>query len=48
MFGNKACPDCGGTQLYEGPSGGISTNIKCASCGHWFNVSPFTVERINR
>lgn len=33
------CTYCGGTQWYEGPTGGISTNIMCANpeCGHWFN-----------
>lgn len=36
------CPDCGGDGFYEGPSGGLSTNIKCANpeCGSEFNVTP--------
>lgn len=34
------CPDCGGEGFLEGPSGGLSTNIKCATCGHRFNVTP--------
>lgn len=37
------CPDCGSTKgFYEGPSGGISTNIFCANdaCGAGFNVTP--------
>jgi hypothetical protein len=34
------CPDCNKKQdFYEGPSGGLSTNIKCAE-GHRFNVTP--------
>jgi len=31
------CPNCGGADWYEGPSGGISTNIMCRDCGHWYN-----------
>jgi len=33
------CTYCGGTKWYEGPSGGMSTNILCANpeCRHWFN-----------
>jgi len=43
----KCCPDCGSTSFYEGPSGGISTNVMCAGCKHRFNFSlPFSVERI--
>ncbi len=34
------CPDCGSEDFREGPSGGISTNIMCASCNHWFNTTP--------
>lgn len=35
------CPDCGKkTDFYEGPSGGMSTNIFCAQCGHGFNITP--------
>ncbi len=46
--GFKACPDCGSTKFYEGPHGGMSVNIKCAGCGHRFNVmGPFGVERIS-
>jgi len=35
------CTYCGGTEFYEGPSGGLSTNILCANpeCRHWFNHS---------
>ena len=46
-FEYKCCPDCGSTEFSEGPSGGLCTNIKCCSCGHWFNISPFTFERIH-
>ena len=33
------CTYCGGTEFYEGPSGGMATNILCANpeCRHWFN-----------
>lgn len=34
------CWDCGCTQFYEGPSGGMSTNIQCAKCGSEFNSDP--------
>jgi hypothetical protein len=36
------CTYCGGTEFYEGPSGGMSNNILCANkeCRHWFNYTP--------
>lgn len=45
LFGEKSqqdelkCSYCDGTKFYEGPSGGMSTNIMCAdpACEHWFN-----------
>jgi len=42
------CPNCGGNQWYEGPSGGMSINIKCANprCGLWFNHTPFGLDYI--
>jgi hypothetical protein len=41
------CPDCGATDFYEGPSGGMSVNIMCAKCSSWFNhMGPFGIERI--
>ncbi len=43
----QVCPDCGKWDFYEGPSGGMSTNIYCGNCGSWFNDSgPFGIERI--
>ena len=33
------CPDCGGQSWYDGPCGGMSQNIKCGTCGHWFNFA---------
>lgn len=33
------CPDCQQQNLYTGPSGGMSTNIACGSCGNEFNFS---------
>ena len=43
------CLDCGGQEWYDGPSGGMSQNIKCGRCGHWFNFGgPFGfTERIH-
>lgn len=37
---SQECPDCGCPDFLEGPSGGISQNIKCAAprCGSTFNV----------
>lgn len=34
------CPDCGDHQFLEGPHGGMSVNIECATCGARFNVVP--------
>lgn len=50
------CPDCGSIEgFYEGPSGGMSTNVFCANraCRSGFNVTPFsqgvgTCERIHQ
>lgn len=44
------CTYCGGTDFYEGPSGGLSTNILCANddCRHWFNHTPFGLEDLER
>ena len=43
----KCCPDCGSKTFYEGPSGGMSTNVRCRGCKHWYNMSlPVCVERI--
>lgn len=38
----KRCPDCGKSpvELYEGPSGGMSTNVFCSNCGHGYNITP--------
>jgi ribosomal protein S27E len=41
QINNGTCPNCKKkTEFYEGPHGGISINIKCASCGAKFNVTP--------
>lgn len=43
----EGCPDCGSKEFIEGPSGGMAQNIKCADCGHWFNVAlPLFIQRI--
>lgn len=38
----KICPDCKHypVVLYEGPSGGMSTNVFCGNCGHGYNITP--------
>lgn len=46
MRKTSKCPDCGGKQFSDGPSGGISQNIECFSCGARFNVTMGNVERI--
>jgi len=44
----EVCPDCGSDKWYEGPSGGMSQNVKCGGCGHYFNWAlPVTIERIH-
>lgn len=37
--GNIKCPTCGGTQWYEGPTGGLSINIECTTCNDKFNYT---------
>ena len=32
------CTFCGSTSYYEGPTGGVAMNIKCADCGARFNI----------
>lgn len=47
IFQEGKCPDCGVWEFLEGPSGGMSTNIKCENCGSFFNDSgPFGLDRI--
>ena len=43
----KKCPDCLSKEFAEGPSGSLSTNIKCCGCGAKFNVTPM-IERAER
>jgi transcription initiation factor TFIIIB Brf1 subunit/transcription initiation factor TFIIB len=42
------CPECKGTNWYEGPSGGASMNIICSTCGTVCNYGPFSdsVEKV--
>ena len=42
-FRENKCPICHHEGFYEGPSGGMSTNIQCAneSCAKWFNLTVF-------
>jgi len=47
MTKEKCCPDCGSKKFYEGPHGGAAVNVKCADCGHKFNLGlPLFVQRI--
>lgn len=41
LFADRRCPMCNAypVKLYEGPSGGASTNIFCAGCGQGYNVT---------
>jgi len=44
----KCCPDCGSLKFLRGPSGGMSENMRCATCGHNYNMGlPMFVERIS-
>lgn len=44
VIGNNTCPDCGHTGFFEGPSGGLSTNIFCTNkeCRSGFNITAFS------
>lgn len=45
------CEDCGGkANWFEGPSGGLSTNIFCGHCGQGYNVTPIAqrAEKIHK
>lgn len=47
IISSGACPDCEKWEFYEGPSGGMSTNIWCGNCGSWFNYCPlFVTQRV--
>lgn len=43
----NTCPDCGSKGFYEGPSGGMSTNIFCRNrdCRSGFNLTPFSINQ---
>lgn len=44
----NACPDCGSESFKEGPHGGLSINVKCNGCGHYFNFGlPLFINRIH-
>lgn len=49
MLATGRCPDCKSTAgFFEGPSGGMSVNIMCESCGHEFNFCPAIPEMTHR
>ena len=31
---------CGSTDFYEGPHGGLAVNVKCVKCGKLYNIVP--------
>jgi len=35
--GTITCPNCESAKMYEGPSGGMSVNIRCPKCGQGVN-----------
>ena len=39
------CPDCGGVEFLEGPSGGSSINFACANCWSRFNDCIGSIQR---
>jgi hypothetical protein len=43
-----ACPDCGSERFFRGPCGGMSVNLKCVGCGHFWNwMGPLGFEHID-
>jgi len=41
MVAKGNCPDCRSQKGFrKGPYGGLSTNIQCMTCKHWFKVTP--------
>ena len=42
QLSQKGCPDCGCSDFNEGPSAGLSVNIRCANeeCHSEFNIMP--------
>ncbi len=39
------CPDCGSTDFWEGPHGGLSVNFCCIKCGARFNDMVMEIQR---
>lgn len=33
------CPDCEVGEMYQGPRGGLSVNVRCGSCSAKFNLA---------
>ena len=38
----ESCPDCGSKRFQQGPSAGLSYNVRCEN-GHILGVDPFEV-----
>lgn len=51
LLQTQTCPACRThpIKLYEGPSGGMSTNVFCNNCGQGYNLTPMIeiAERIS-
>lgn len=49
LFEERRCGFCDSQEFLEGPHGGMSVNIMCASCGARFNICPpFSAEVIGQ
>ncbi len=48
LYVKNICPDCGETEMLQGPRGGEAENIKCKSCDQefWICAIPGEVRRI--
>ena len=44
--GKWRCANCESDFLVEGPCGGLSTNMRCRTCGQGYNDSPFGIDNI--
>jgi len=43
LYVDRKCPDCGSTDFFMGPQGGLAQNVMCANpnCGSKFNLGAF-------
>ena len=50
---NNQCPDCGSSDIYAGPAGGLCMNVLCDACDSEFNVAllpngPHLIDRLGK